>query len=305
MKKIIIFLLLINFCGFSQYKKLPLDTNHYWIEKYSDLNPTIPNYPNICTYQYTIVKDTIVGLKKYQKVVISNKSFSGNSFNFYSPSKAFIRQDTLLKKVYVLDNSFVERKLYDFNKNVGDTLTVFTPWGLSGNISFILTVSSIDSVMCNDGLYHRRHFYGFMGGYAIEGVGGRHGLLTPYLANATNTNFGSSNYLSCVGVIIPVSTVYSAWGLNSNCGMSVGVNELNKTNNHFVYPNPSQNSIRITNILNEVDIKYVYAINSLGELKNLHIQNGEIDISELSDGFYILRVIGDDKIVNYNFVKSN
>lgn len=305
MNKFIIVFSLIHFCVFSQYKKLPLDINHYWIEKYNDLNPSLPNYPNICTYQYTIVKDTIIALKKYQKVVISNKSFSGNSFNIYSPSKAFIRQDTLLKKVYVLDNGFVERRLYDFNKNVGDTLTVYTPWGIYGSTSLSLTVNSIDSVICNDGLYHRRHNYGFIGGTSIEGVGGRHGLLTPYMANATNTSFGSSNYLTCLGVINPVSTVYSVFGLNSNCGMSVGMNEINTKNKHYVFPNPSQNSIKITDVLNTNDIKSIYAINSLGEVKVLHMENGEIDVSELSAGFYILRVVGDDTITSSSFVKSN
>lgn len=302
MKQLLLALLLFSEVYFAQYKKFPLDTNHYWIEKYNDLHPTNPNN---CTYQYSIIKDTLIATKKYQKIIISNKVFAAGAFSFYSPNTAFIRQDTLQKRVYVLDNSYSDRKLYDFKKNVGDTVIVFTPWGLWANTTLTLTVSGIDSVMCSDGYYRRRHNYGFIGGDAIEGIGGRHGLLTPYMANAVNTSFGSAAYLKCVGSKNPVSTVYSVFGLSGNCGMDVSINEPFLNYKINVLPNPAEDNLYLKGLSNTDWIQSLDAINILGDVIKLKWYKDEVDISNLQPGFYILKINGSSNSHIIKFVKEN
>lgn len=212
MRKQLFFIPLILICllANAQYKKMPLDTNHYWSEHYYYQTMSTNLF---CYYQLNIIKDTVIASYTYKKIFISSVSCNSFVCCFNAPNKAFLRQDTLLKKVIVLDNSFQEKILYNFNKNLGDTTALFD---CRLNSTSVYTVSLKDSLLLNDGLYHKRlGFWGAGGPEVIEGVGGKFGFLTPYFMG-----FGTGIDLICSGKTYPtMSTIYHSSGNTYSCSV--------------------------------------------------------------------------------------
>jgi hypothetical protein len=92
-----------------------------------------------------------------------------------------LRQDTVLKRIIQLDNT-QEKILYNFSKNIGDT-ALLTSFGF-GASSLTYTLLSKDSVLINDGFYHKRYkFYPNPNDYVtvIEGIGSTAGLFSPWV----------------------------------------------------------------------------------------------------------------------------
>ena len=144
MRKLLL-LLIFSFTLFKvqgQYKKMPLDTNHYWHE-YFFFSQWPSTYYN-CDYQYEVIKDTLISSKIYHKVAITNKVCNPIwACCFYSPYTAFLRQDTLLKIVCILDTGYKEKILYNFNKILNDTAMLFDPIGKSFNTYTVNTKDSL------------------------------------------------------------------------------------------------------------------------------------------------------------------
>lgn len=210
MKKHLLFSLLIFYCFISsaQYKKMPLDTNHYWNEVYSYIQGSTNCN---CNYQYEAVKDTVILGIIYKKVLRTN-IICVSPCSPYNPYKAFLRQDTVLRKVIILDNTFQEKILFNFKKNVGDTALLYD---VVTSSSATYTVGTKDSLLLSDGLYHRRFIYngGCCGGTVIEGVGGYYSLLSPYIIG-----FGLGTNLVCLGKTYPTNgTIYHMSGNTFSC----------------------------------------------------------------------------------------
>ena len=118
MRKIyLIILIIFNFYNqlFSQqYQKIPIDSNYYWRQISAG------------GYQYQIKysKDTLISGKTYNKYSQFGMSL-GSNFSQTFNRHGFLRQDTINKKVFILDTTFLEHPLYDFNKAIGDTMLVY------------------------------------------------------------------------------------------------------------------------------------------------------------------------------------
>ncbi len=123
---------------------------------------------------YNQTNDTVINTKTYAKI-----------FDTGNHSTFFIREDTINKKVYILDSiATTEVILYDFSLNVGDTLYAQHGWGAGKK----LIVRTIDTVTILVG--QRRRFFlsdtsGHIGFTAIESVGS---INDPFLNNSDPTS---------------------------------------------------------------------------------------------------------------------
>jgi hypothetical protein len=282
--------LLSKISAFSQYLKIPIDTNYFW-KQISIATPSISN----CSYNYQIryTKDTIVNSKIYNKYSIFGAT-TGNSISPCNPNHikhGYLRQDTIAKKVFILDNNFGERPLYNFSKMIGDTMQIYQ-FNLNANIT--VTVTMRDSTMFGDGKYHRRQWAinSTYGNSIYEGMGAATGGLYAH-------NYGGyipyTEGITCFGKIIPFSPFFGS--SSSSCYLSyVGLKDNFLLANNLIktYPSPVIDKLTIdfenaTNkkinciILNSLG-QIVY---SLDDLKNKQ----QMDLTFLSCGIYYLKII--------------
>ncbi|MGZ3901920.1 MAG: T9SS type A sorting domain-containing protein [Bacteroidia bacterium] len=267
---------------------MPLDTNHYWQEN-CNYNPG--NGSATGTFLQKVIKDSLVNGKIYYFISSYNLQCSPQS-NF------LVRQDTILKRVIILFNN-QEKILYNFNKNVGDTATLLC---LLGGVS-TYTLTYKDSILLNDGYYHKRFNFGGNGpGNIIEGVGSLKSLFLPYCSG-----FDTYSTLQCLGQVTPSMTIYSSGGIGTNCPLitDIKINEEIQ-NPTVIFPNPTNDVINIStgNIL----AKAIQISNLIGQTI-LYIDeiNGLITTFNLKDfqpGLYLVKVNFADKSINRHFIKN-
>ncbi len=289
MNKILLWLtLLLSITSLhAQYIKMPLDNNHYWYEYCQ----TIPSTSGPSIYQLRVEKDSIVNGINYNLL-----SADGSScLQMFYP--ILLRQDTILKRVIILVNN-QEKILYNFDKNVGDTAQLFC---VTGVITATLTYK--DSVLLNDGIYHKRFNFGGNGpGKIIEGVGSTFALLFP-LCNTFNT----TRNLICLVNNNSATAIYSNAQSSLSCSLPVGVSSNDLLSQHFtIFPNPSNNSISIS-VDNWVPTNIEF-INCIGEcvleVRDWKQTDSVIDISMLPSGAYVLRCKSDNRIKNRLLIKN-
>ncbi len=303
MKNNFLLIILIFVCSLSsaQYIKLPLDTNHYWHDSFY-LSQGMTSY--FCDYQYNAIKDTLISTITYKKVLRTNIICNSPNGGTYSPTKAFLRQDTILKRVIILDNNYQEKLLYNFNKSVGDTALLYNVVTSSYST---YTLNLKDSVLLNDGFYHKRFYWGDSYFAIIEGVGGRYGLFTAYWIG-----FGVGTDLICLGKTYPtLSTIYHKGGNTYSCSPFLGSAEnsaiLNDTDIN-VFPNPSSDQINVLSKNNSVNIKSIIIKDVLGkEIKvftNVNSTEYALDLKSLISGIYIMTIQLPDKSVYRRLIKN-
>lgn len=291
MKRFLILLCVIlsDFLGAQHYKPIPLNSDHYWTQtSVGWVGPAI-----VCTSldKYKI-KDTLVVSTNYKKVYL-DVSPPQNLGCGITPKNFLLRQDSIQRKVFVLINN-QERILYNFNKVMGDTLKV---WDISlspplgGQIT--TTVVAIDSVLLLDNKYHKRFRYNVGGwNYAIEGVGGEKGLLTPYFSV-----FETDINMICMGVTnSTLSTIYmNPSYANVGCTPNIMGLKAHKSNSRInLFPNPVTEQLHIT--MNESTDATYELMDTLGNkiplIKMDTKSSSELsfNLSALPKGIYFIRV---------------
>jgi hypothetical protein len=128
---------------------MPLDTNYYWQQTYNVTQSPFPWYS--CCYNIKVIKDSIIGGVTYKFLRNTNGYCSVQGYSV--SCSGFLKQDTI-KKILTSYQGGQERILYNFNKIVGDTTQLW-----SGGIMTTYTVTQLDSLLLNDGLYHKRFTY--------------------------------------------------------------------------------------------------------------------------------------------------
>jgi hypothetical protein len=280
-----LFFIAVVFCLASKaqnYIPLPLDTNHYWSEIFSGWGsgPTVSS-----VYKYKI-KDTLVQSTNYKKVYME-------CFSPATPCSSpffLLRQDSAQRKVFILINN-QENILYNFNKVVGDTLKALD-LSTGPSAIYTYTVIAIDSVLLLDNKYHKRFRYStYNWNYAIEGVGGEWGLLTPYF-----TVFETGRETICLGTnrtstIIYMNPAYTATG----CTPYIMGNKVIKNKDKiFIYPNPVSDKLHIENFQD-----YNFALRDIlgKEIILKSINKNCYDLSQIPKGIYFLNVYDKNEII--------
>ena len=119
--------------------------------------------------------------------------------------------------------------------------------------------------------------------------------------NETCTN-GQSNFTNRFLIVPTNNTVLDdvCWGSCSPCAT-----DLENINSYQVniYPNPSSKELFISSISN---IKYIEIFNSMGQnvyQNNLESSKFNLNISDFDTGYYIVKVVFEDKVSIVNFIK--
>jgi hypothetical protein len=279
MKAIFLFTLIISTSTVSSqssvYHPFPT-TNTTWTYQYYDdfHNPT-----GIIS-RYHITGDTLILGRTYKK--ISGGSIFENSGGIRDSNKVIY---------FIPDTSSTEYVLYDFNLNIGDTLS-YPEFGGFGNYPAIVA-SDVDSVLASDG-WHRRIFLN-SADYWIEGVGADHYLFAPtgFMGLSGNDRFQCMTTDS--GFIYQVGNCFT------------DVPEEFFTNDRIsISPNPFHTSATIyTSIQFETAELKIY--NSIGamvrdEINRMEQSGFTINRGDLNEGFYFLQLICNNEQHTLKFI---
>ncbi len=182
--------------------------------------------------------------------------------------------------------------MYDFSKEIGDTIFSNSP---EGYMAYPVIISNIDTIELIDGSNRKRYwlegvYYSYLDECWIEGFGSIHGIFSPIFDIVLNYY---EPHLSCYK--LNDSTVY----LNNYscdkcfCSLGTSVTEI-KENQVQIYPNPFSDEI---NVISKNEYLEIRIFNSNGktiqEFKRITCPI-KIEIGELPIGLYLIQIIGKD-----------
>lgn len=233
------------------------------------------NWAGIANEDYSIEfgNDTIINLVTYHTLkTFYIESFSpGNCGSTGGPVQIYrgaIRQDTALKKVFIVPrDSSNEKLLYDFNMAIGDTVRGY----LEPEPGQPDVVLSIDSILI--GTQYRKKWK-INQGYdisLIEGIGWTFGLTEPSPQNILD---GPGFTMMCFTE--NGATLYP--DTNSNCQLINSAGKIETRENVLaVFPNP--NSGIFTVKANSVTLSKLEFYNSLGQLILTKVPSGNSEFT--------------------------
>jgi hypothetical protein len=249
-------------------------------------------------YSYGIFGDTIIDLLKYKKVyrlaldkhskdtviTVSNSDFIGG-----------LREDNA-KRVYFYNISYYGGNnsinlLYDFSKQVGDTIKFGEPQ--SGYTYPYLVLENIDSIMVND-KYRKR--YNLEGEIWIEGIGSTRDLLSAVTPLPT---------CFCINEIVCYKygdTTYYLDPKFHDCYPFLGTNikAVPKPERVVVSPNPivSQAFLTTDLILKNAMLTFYSSYGQrIKQIKNISGQAITINKDNLPVGLYFIRLTQGNKLL--------
>jgi len=245
--------------------------------------------------RYGIIGDTIIDNVTYSKIyrLIDDTCLNISNAEYFGA----IREEN--KKIYTITTYHGEQEilLYDFSKEVGDTIFSNSP---EGYMAYPVVISSIDTIELNDGSNRRR--YWLEGGYYslltecwIEGFGSIHGLFSPVFD--LMTNYYEPN-LSCFKQY--ESTVYLNNYSCSKCFCSLGtlIKDISGLQNKIqIYPNPFSDQLNIESKYEYSEIRIYNSNGKIIQEFNRITYPIRIDLGELPIGLYLIQLIGKD--INY------
>lgn len=303
------FFLLVGGAKAQQYYKIPIDTNYYWRQFSLCATVTPVNNVKRLDYQIRYYKDTVINGKEYNKYAPFGR-LSGQCCCSSFTEHGYLRQDTLARKVYILDNNFVEQPLYDFTKQVGDTFLHYSR-KLDANVT--LTVEAIATATLNDDTFHKALWVSNNNCF-IEGVGSIFGgLYGDDQMFFTTDNI--SEQLMCFGIIEPfyklldgiTQRIYYCAFVDQTVGLSETEPMLPDIR---LMPNPTTGKFRIQ--VNSVAAWNYRIIDLLGKdvlqgiiPANTGTEAVSIDITELPDGIYSVYLTGPPGSLWYQKVVKN
>lgn len=311
MNKTLIISYILTLVGLTQLycQYIPfIGKDKYWIYREHDNGEPAPK--NISAFINWLGKDTIINNKQYVSVLSSNLpgddpcSMPPCFYPFFpyqvsfnkARSNYFIREDTVERKVYclTLDQPSIcwnneEYVLFDFNLNIGDTLSNCNKM-MNANLTFFEQTGAIESIATEFRYGKLRKVWNFMG---ILFRGGLTGLTKIELIEGIGfvknyTFFPSEN----------TQLIIYCEGSLADCHL---INEIkNPSKDHsiiHVYPNPSINKIYISS---QNDIDDIEIMELLGKNHRCAIKDKQIDISQLTNGLYHIKVYFSNGNIGYS-----
>lgn len=251
---------------------LVVDTTLEWSVMYGFYSPLgVEKH----TYYFNIQGDSVVNDINY-KIVRGN---------YFEP--LLIREDST--KVYVLDDLYPERVLYDFSLKVGDTIVQKTMFGND----YDWVVQEIDSIEI-ESVYrkqiHLDHINYNLPDTWIEGIGSTYGLVTP-----GNFVIDAGTALLCVKR--DFQNIYSNPAYDT-CYIYASVEKTSTDKSLItIYPNPAK---EILHLKSDLELESYRILDISGKLikTGMLTQDYKIELSEIRAGFYIIVVnYHDDKYV--------
>lgn len=274
------------------------DSNAIW----NEFSIYIENPQNVAyKIRYGIIGDTVIDTKTYSKIY---RLFDDTCLNIINAEYfGAIREEN--KQIFTITTYYGEQEilLYDFSKEVGDTIYSNSP---EGYMAYPVIISSIDTVELYDGSNRRRYwlegvYYSFLDECWIEGFGSIHGLFAPI--TDILLNYYEPN-LSCFKK--NESTVY----LNNYscdkcfCSLGTSIKEISELKIN-IYPNPFSGKI---NIKSKKEYSKIRIYNTKGtlvwEYKSMIVPT-KIDLSKIPAGLYLIQLTGQECRFTEKMIKKN
>lgn len=307
----------VQFWGQSTYFK----DSTKWIEFYHTAEPYGEYF-----HDYTSVKriqgDTIIGNIQYKKVYSKKLKYdyylpsnpSNPDYNFVGGTTVYnddlftyVRQDLL--KVYYNVNG-IDSLLYDFNIQVGDTITNSNVTMLNENESY--KVDSITDFYVQNELRHIFHVHSIGSwtwesntySYLIEGIGTYGGILA-----SLRVDFEWDSYdLSCYA--IQDVNYFNTLNLNSTiqeCAYNLGLKKLSNEVSFTVAPNPSASFVDLE-LPSDFSVKQIVVTDLSGRIQDIKLQDEinkkRIDLENVNSGVYILKITtSNNQIIESKIIK--
>jgi len=277
----------------STYFPFPVDSAT-WSVEYWDVTPPF-GYDCWNTWHYGINGDTMIGSNTYHKIYQTNVQYNVLIDTIYNSSNAVyvsaFREDSM-KRIWAIGSwDTIERLLYDFSVNVGDTVYVDYFWQSA-------VVDSIDSVLINNS-YRKTillHDQNWSTHEWIEGIGSMDGLLSWQMVSSF------SERLICHSQHDQLYySVYTYCHCDHNLN---GVAEQEEEHLN-IYPSPSNGGFEVDNVVGAMRLEMFDASGRLVKQQEIadHLY---VDCAQLPDGIYFIRLIGeDDRRIVLKWIKSS
>jgi hypothetical protein len=284
---ILLILLILNISIHGQtYNKLIEGSDKFWdISQYDGASICgYAGYPN----RYFILGDTLINDLIYTKVYAYHFLQINPDYgecppylvdtNYYL-SNIFIREDTLLQKVYkYFPEQDTDGLLFDFSLNIHDTLKYY---GYQSG-SIVITIDTIINIITGDGIERKQFFTNYGSSNYIEGIGGNQGPFElPLIAE---------NDYSILCVIKNKQHIYGSYCYN----FITEIEENFKLKTLIdIYPNPFTNSFTVSfNDNYDENVNNIELIDNLGETiihENKIKPVNEFNVA-LDPGVYYIRI---------------
>lgn len=282
-------------------------------------DPQCPSFYSGVDY-FKMEGDSIVNDTLYKKLFISDSGSLFQYDNYYDTLTstsvncepweltALLREDTMLKKVYMLGQignliNQTDSILYDFSLLPGDTLLVrFYSDGMISNAVDTETyvVDSIGNTQIADSTRRTLFF--------TEASGPMTGFFYSWqLIEGYGPNFGLFGNPGGFEVCYSTDGLSYCVGSDSMCPHTcilTGITPVTENNSINIYPNPAHNSLTIEfdQPLQGAASLNIYDITGAEVLRrNIALQNTEINIATLAPGIYVIRMV--DKTSNLNTIR--
>lgn len=253
--------------------------------------------PNLSNDSLALGNDTILNGTEYKK--LQSKKYA----NFY------IREDTIIQKVWIKYADSAEVLVYDFALQVGDSITMTGFWGTSliNQTKFKIDSITVDSF---EGVARRVWHLNPFSFTWIEGVGSTYGLLatfSPGLWFTTNPpcSYPINYYLLCAHQGAKLNFLNKC--IKSCYFPGVGIDKIpeNEKPPFSCYPNPVHSQLSIG--LDRADGQnYNYALfDVFGKeiCQGMGNEDFTIDLSFLPPATYILIISGNSSNAKFKIIK--
>ena len=272
------------------YHPLP-DSNAKWCILYNDhiIPPPIWGYTNYWETYYA--GDTMISNRDYKKIEKTEYDiFCLNTVINQPGYIGALRDDRNQKKVfYIPKGDTVEKLIYDFNLDTGDTLYSYL------NFYQPLVVAFVDSVLIGNE-YHKRIVFRYGEAEIIEGIGS----ITGIVEELTAFEGGSS----LCALYTDTTLVYPEHPCNlsstDTCLTRIPETELNNPE-ISIFPNPAKNRLQIK-IQSELisknpAIKIISTEDKICKSKIITNEITKLDLTDIMPGLYIAQIILENNII--------
>jgi hypothetical protein len=285
------------------------ETNHFahldskWnvAKTYPAANQQNPNFVATKTTVYGYQGDTLINNEQWFKLYSTNDSLFHDNLVYHGLTRSENNRILYLDATNQLDT------LYDFSLSLGDKVL----FNLNGNYLEKIPITTIDSILINGEFYKRFKFaepsiiaFDELNEVWIEGIGSIHGPLFPNLPVKFSQEMPDSMLLTCTysdNQKVWQNSSYSSCYINVVLGI-----ETENIWNFKIYPNPFSDKINLENTRTEsFDLTIM---NSLGQVvREMKIASNKeiIDLSELDDGIYLLRISDKKNIRTMKLIKKH
>jgi hypothetical protein len=168
-----------------------------------------------------------------------------------------------------------------------------------------MQVTEVYTIVDEMGVSRKKIVFTFLGltdvtEYWVEGVGSNRGFMHVGMWEAAHDSDGEMYHLLCYHVdnnVVFVNPEYN------ECDLPYNVDENSVENDVNIYPNPAKDIVNILNN-NNLNITKVEIIDLVGRVVLDTEKYQNIDITELPEGQYFVKIIGETTIVKKLFISK-